>query len=160
MEQKKKFDWGVDAGLPGSKGPFALQQKKARDAYDGDHDTVSPYDDMHQYKTGDFGVPKDDFEGAQIGSLIFKHKRDAYDGDEDTVSPYDDMEQHKKFDWGVEAGQPGSKSAFSLNQKQVKSRDEYDGDHDTVSQYDHMDHFRKFDWGVPSGQPGSKSAWS
>ena len=118
MEQKKKFDWGVPAGTPGSKSAFSLPQKgvRARDAYDGDHTTVSPYDDMHQYKTGDFGVPKDDFEGAQIDSMVFKHKKDEYDGDHDTVSQYDDMPHFKKFDWGVDAGQPGSKSAFSLNQ--------------------------------------------
>lgn len=162
MHQYKKFDWGVPAGEPGSKSAFSLNQKtaKARDAYDGDQDTVSPYDDMHQYMPGDFGVPKEDFDGAQIGAFNIKVKKDEYDGDHDTVSPYDDMPQFKKFDWGVEAGQPGSKSAFSLNQqkKAVKAKDEYDGDRDTVSQYDNMPHYKKFDWGVPAGQPGSKSA--
>lgn len=59
---------------------------------------------MHQYLPGDYGVTKEDFEGAQIDSYIHRGKRDAYDGDHDTVSPYDDMEQFKKFDWGVEAG--------------------------------------------------------
>ena len=111
---------------------------------------------MHQYKPGDFGVPHDDFEGAQVSSSILR--RDAYDGDHDTVSPYDDMEQRAKFDWGVPAGEPGSKSPWSLQQKH--SKDMYDGDKNTVSQYDSDTIYKKFDWGVPAGQPGSKSAHS
>ena len=76
------------------------------DAYDGDHDTVSPYDDMEQHKKFDWGV-----EGLKSAyGLSERNKADAYDGDHDTVSPYDDMEQHKKFDWGVE----GIKSAYGL----------------------------------------------
>ena len=78
------------------------------DAYDGDHDTVSQYDDMEQHKKFDWGV-----EGLKSAyGLNQRHSADAYDGDHDTVSPYDDMEQHKKFDWGV----PGLKSAFGLGQ--------------------------------------------
>mgnify|MGYP000945106480 CR=1 FL=1 len=80
--------------------------RSKRDAYDGDTDTVSPYDDMEQHKKFDWGV-----EGLKSAyGLNQKNRRDAYDGDSDTVSPYDDMEQHKKFDWGVE----GLKSAYGL----------------------------------------------
>ena len=31
-------------------------QKSRKDEYDGDHDTVSQYDDMHQYKKFDWGA--------------------------------------------------------------------------------------------------------
>lgn len=77
-----------------------LQMNRSRkDAYDGDEDTVSQYDDMEQHKKFDWGV-----EGGSKSAygLVQKHRssRDAYDGDEETVSQYDDMEQHKKFDWG------------------------------------------------------------
>jgi len=81
---------------------------------------------MKQYKTGDFGVPVDNFEGVMIGTLLkqMKHKKDAYDGDETTVSPYDAEEQYKKWDFGVAAGSPGSKSPLSRAAK----KDEHDGD--------------------------------
>jgi len=66
-----------------------LQTQRARkDQYDGDENTVSQYDDMHQYKKFDWGA------------LAQKHRKDQYDGDESTVSQYDDMHQYKKFDWG------------------------------------------------------------
>lgn len=135
------------------------------DAYDGDQDTVSPYDDMEQHKKFDWGV-----EGLK-SAYGLQQRSDAYDGDHDTVSPYDDMEQHKKFDWGVE----GLKSAYGLAQPKVNTdefiqeqaevnfllsqhrnkKDAYDGDHDTVSPYDDMEQHKKFDWGVE----GLKSAY-
>ena len=52
MVQNKKFDWGVE----GIGSAYGLTQKHSKDAYDGDHDTVSPYDDMVQHKKFDFGV--------------------------------------------------------------------------------------------------------
>lgn len=68
-----------------------LQMNRNRkDAYDGDEDTVSQYDDMEQHKKFDWGV-----EGLKSAyGLSQKHRgsKDAYDGDEETVSPYDDME--------------------------------------------------------------------
>lgn len=71
-------------------------QRNKKDAYDGDENTVSTYDEMHQYKKFDWGV--DGVKSAY--GLVQKNRKDAYDGDENTVSPYDDMNQYKKFDWG------------------------------------------------------------
>jgi hypothetical protein len=51
MHHYKKFDWGVE-GLKSANG---LVQRNRKDAYDGDENTVSQYDDMHQYKKFDFG---------------------------------------------------------------------------------------------------------
>ena len=73
--------------------------RNRKDAYDGDENTVSPYDDMHQFKKFDWGV---DGGSKSAFGLVQRKRGDAYDGDENTVSPYDDMEQHKKFDWGQE----------------------------------------------------------
>ena len=71
-------------------------QRNHGDAYDGDGDTVSTYDEMHQYKKFDWGV--DGVKSAY--GLHQRNRKDAYDGDENTVSPYDDLQQYKKFDWG------------------------------------------------------------
>ena len=73
-------------------------QRNKGDAYDGDHDTVSQYDDMHQYKKFDWGV--DGVKSAY--GLVQRARKDSYDGDHNTVSQYDDMHQYKKFDWGQE----------------------------------------------------------
>lgn len=51
MNHYKKFDWGVD----GVKSAYGLVQKARKDAYDGDENTVSPYDDQQQYKKFDWG---------------------------------------------------------------------------------------------------------
>ena len=72
--------------------------RNKRDAYDGDEDTVSQYDDMEQHKKFDWGV--DGVKSAYGLNQKSRGSKDAYDGDENTVSQYDDMEQHKKFDWG------------------------------------------------------------
>ena len=78
-----------------------------KDAYDGDHNTVSPYDAMEHHEhldpyDKDFGNPLAGFEGAQISSMAqrrkFINKRDAYDFDHNTVSPYDAMEHHAHLD--------------------------------------------------------------
>ena len=77
--------------------------RNKHDAYDGDEDTVSQYDDMEQHKKFDWGTGANhDANGKKVyfGQRL-RNKLDAYDGDEDTVSQYDDMEQHKKFDWGT-----------------------------------------------------------
>ena len=52
MEHHKKFDWGV----PGLKSAYGLasRNRKSKDAYDGDEDTVSQYDDMEQHKKFDW----------------------------------------------------------------------------------------------------------
>ena len=82
--------------------------------YDGDTNTVSPYDAMKQHKylpryDEDYGKPYVDFEGAQIGTLMAKieGRKDVYDGDRATVSPYDGMEVHQyvpkyEKDYGIE----------------------------------------------------------
>ena len=96
----------------------AKHDRKAKDAYDFDNNTVSPYDDMHQYRTFDWGVPAGqpgEYKPPPYGmngltqkkTVNQKKARDAYDFDENTVSQYDDMEQYRLRDWGVPKGQPG-----------------------------------------------------
>jgi len=53
-----------------------------KDNFDGDPDSVSPYDDMEFHSPGDFGV---------VQMRRRQHARDTYDGDPNTVSPYDAM---------------------------------------------------------------------
>ena len=78
-----------------------------KDAYDGDHNTVSPYDNMEKHEhldkyDKDFGNPLAGWEGAQISAMAQrrrnKYKKDMYDFDPQTVSPYDGMEIHKYVD--------------------------------------------------------------
>jgi hypothetical protein len=55
-----------------------------RDAYDNDPETVSQYDDMHQYKKFDWGV--EGLKSANGLSQRSRKGRDAYDLDPETVS--------------------------------------------------------------------------
>jgi len=119
MEQHqylKKYDEDFGnplAGFEGAQISSMAQRrryKNKRDAYDGDSNTVSPYDAMehHHYLKKydeDFGNPLSGFEGAQISAMAqrrtLKNRKDAYDGDANTVSPYDAMEHHqylKRYD--------------------------------------------------------------
>lgn len=121
-------------------GTLMASIKKNMDNYDGDSNTVSPYDAMKQHKylpkyDEDFGKPYANFEGVQIGTLMKEIRsrkapsRDAYDDDPTTVSPYDAEEQNPYLD-------KYSKDVTGLAQK--KKPDAYDGDKDTVSVYDGM----------------------
>lgn len=65
-------------------GEFVQLHRHKKDNYDLDSNTVSQYDDMHQFKKGDWGLPPK-FEG------LMRKKTDNYDGDSNTVSQYDDM---------------------------------------------------------------------
>ena len=70
------------------------KNSRAHDAYDGDHNTVSPYDGMEKHKTNDFSWP---YDVVQVHS----YHKDEYDEDSNTVSPYDGEVKHQKFDFGV-----------------------------------------------------------
>ena len=79
------------------------KHKSKKDAYDGDSNTVSPYDAMEQHAHLDkydktFGDPNAGFEGVQVSQLAQRHHKDSYDSDPNTVSPYDAMEQHEHLD--------------------------------------------------------------
>lgn len=141
-----------------------LVQKNSRqqDAYDGDSNTVSPYDGMEKHKTNDFSWP---YDVVQVRS--FGHQQDEYDEDHNTVSPYDGDVKHQKFDFGVPPPPEEFEGAMvhhhkkhhakhhnlsqKVNQMKVKSRDEYDGDTNTVSPYDAMEKHEKWDFGVAKG---------
>ena len=55
----------ADTGADDESVLLQLQRNK-RDAYDGDHDTVSQYDDMQQYKKFDFGLPEEIYDGVVV----------------------------------------------------------------------------------------------
>merc|ERR1719223_834190 len=145
-------------------------RKNKKDAYDGDHNTVSAYDNMehHAYLPKydeDFGRPYADFEGAQINSIAQRRSKDAYDFDHNTVSPYDNLEHHAylpKYDEdfgnplaGFECAQLGSYAQKRINKNK---RDMYDHDPTTASPYDAMEvhnHVDKYEkdqeaWGYPN----------
>ena len=165
MHQYKKFDWGIGkeeyAGVHLNRNAYgvlhgALAQRNKEDAYDHDPETVSQYDDMHQYKKFDWGIGKEEYAGVHLnrnaygvlhGALAQRNKNDAYDHDPETVSQYDDMHQYKKFDWGIGkeeyAGVHLNRNAYgvlhgALAQRNNNKKDAYDHDPDTVSQYDDM----------------------
>merc|ERR1712086_258337 len=98
MEQHKKFDWGQnelmekrdDLLQESAQIEYLMNQHRSRkDAYDGDNNTVSQYDDMEQHKKFDWGV--DGVKSAYGLHQRVRKGKDAYDGDADTVSQYDDM---------------------------------------------------------------------
>ena len=75
-KQYRTFDWGVPEGNPGAYKPppygmNGLVQKSAgkRDEYDGDHNTVSEYDHMHQYKKFDWGDGKP-IDGSDLAQRV------------------------------------------------------------------------------------------
>jgi hypothetical protein len=78
--------WADDGA--GDESVLLQMHRNKRDEYDGDTNTVSQYDDMHQYKKFDWGV---DGVNSAYG-LVQRRTGDNYDGDHNTVSQYDDMQ--------------------------------------------------------------------
>lgn len=121
-------------------GEFVQMHHSKKDNYDLDSNTVSQYDDMHQFNKGDWGLPPK-FEG------LMRKKNDNYDGDSNTVSQYDDMKQFpKKIPLGSEE--------LAQKHHSKSKNDRFDRDEETVSPYDDGSKMEKYDYGVEKGKIG------